>query len=56
MVEVVVNNWLLRGDFNVVEHIPNVGLEGYNGFEEKGSNTWHPFTWFFSDVRIGLFL
>lgn len=27
MVEVVVNDWILRGDFNVVEHISNVGLE-----------------------------
>jgi hypothetical protein len=30
MVEVVVNNWILRGDFNVEEHISNVGLGGYN--------------------------
>jgi len=30
MVEVVVNNWILRGDFNVVENISNVGLGGYN--------------------------
>jgi hypothetical protein len=30
MVEVVMNNWISRGDFNVVEHITNEGLGGYN--------------------------
>jgi hypothetical protein len=30
MVEVFVKNWILRGYFNVVEHISNVGLGGYN--------------------------
>jgi hypothetical protein len=55
MVEVVVNNWILRGDFNVVEHISNVGLEGYNALRRREVIHGTFLLGFFSDVRIGLF-
>jgi hypothetical protein len=55
MVEVVVNNWILRGDVNVVEHISNVGLEGYNVLRRREVIHGTCLLGFFSDVRIGLF-
>ncbi len=49
------NNWILRVDFNVVEHISIVGLGRCNVLRRREIIHGTRLLGFYSNVRIGLF-